>query len=141
MLRSVESLYAVPTGSLFPLCLALAASSPPPPTEEGPDFVYLGFSPAEKPDAFPKRKPGSFYPKAFLGMSRRLTLPTTSSHGPTKACFRPRWYPIPTLSPKWHTAPHRASFYFTVFGKFYIWINLLSLFHVPQFLRCSAPLK
>lgn len=88
-----------------------------PPKGEGPGFVYLGFSPAEKPDAFPKRKPGSFYPKAFLGMSRRLTLPTTSSHGPIKACFRLRWAPT-TLSLKWHTALHRVGFYFTVSGFF-----------------------
>ena len=95
--------------SFFHLCLALSASFTPPPTGEGlalPPLSVPRFSIAEEPGALPQEKTETSYPRASLGMSCRLILLTTSSHGFNRACLGHRWCRFPTRFPK---IAHRAT--------------------------------
>lgn len=79
---------------LFHLRHFLVACLTPPPTGEGPGFVYLGFSPGEKPSAFPQEKTGASYPRGSRGMSRRFIPLTNGSHRSNGAFLELRWCPF-----------------------------------------------
>ena len=125
MLRLEERFCAGLRASFFLLCFALPASFTPPPTGEGlalPPLSVPRFSIAEEPGALPQEKTETSYPRASLGMSCRLILLTTSSHGFNRACLGHRWCRFPTRFPK---IAHRATRGRVWFSPFFLRASLL----------------
>ena len=118
-------IFASLRASFFLLCFALPASFTPPPTGEGlalPPLSVPRFSIAEEPGALPQEKTETSYPRASLGMSCRLILLTTSSHGFNRACLGHRWCRFPTRFPK---IAHRATRGRVWFSPFFLRASLL----------------
>ena len=108
MLWSGGEIFASLRASFFLLCLALSTFFTPPPTGEGlalPPLSVSRFSIAEEPGALPQEKTGTSYPRASLGMSRRLIPLTTGSHDSNRACLGFCWY-RPLLSSQNRTQAH-----------------------------------
>ena len=87
-----------------------------------PPLSVPRFSITEEPCALPQEKTETSYPRASLGMSCRLILLTTSSHGFNRACLGHRWCRFPTRFPK---IAHRATRGRVWFSPFFLRASLL----------------